>query len=94
MPDILTFFDLAAGGIALVLASRFVLSRRVTAPCPPGPKGLPLIGNVLDMPTQEEWLTFADWATHYGMHDPVRLFRSLMSTYQAMSCPCPFSASP
>jgi hypothetical protein len=68
MPDLLTVLDLAAGGLALVLVTRLLSSsRRTSASCPPGPKGLPLIGNVLDMPTEQEWLTFADWATRYGM---------------------------
>ncbi|KAG7085838.1 hypothetical protein E1B28_003375 [Marasmius oreades] len=33
---------------------------------PPGPKGLPLIGNVLDMPNGQEWKTFAEWGRQYG----------------------------
>ncbi len=33
---------------------------------PPGPRGLPLIGNLLDMPSQKEWLTFAKWGEKYG----------------------------
>lgn len=33
---------------------------------PPGPRGLPLIGNLLDMPSEKEWLTFAEWGKKYG----------------------------
>ncbi|KAF9483933.1 cytochrome P450 [Pholiota conissans] len=33
---------------------------------PPGPKGLPLVGNILDMPSEKEWLTFARWGELYG----------------------------
>lgn len=33
---------------------------------PPGPRGLPLLGNLLDMPTEHEWLTFAKWGKKYG----------------------------
>ncbi|KAK1231056.1 hypothetical protein PQX77_005832 [Marasmius sp. AFHP31] len=33
---------------------------------PPGPKGLPLVGNVLDMPNGQEWKTFAEWGRTYG----------------------------
>ncbi|KAK0434405.1 cytochrome P450 [Desarmillaria tabescens] len=36
------------------------------APFPPGPRGLPLIGNLLDMPSEKEWLTFAKWGEKYG----------------------------
>ncbi|KAF4609943.1 hypothetical protein D9613_010304 [Agrocybe pediades] len=33
---------------------------------PPGPEGLPVIGNVLDMPSKNEWLTFAEWGKRWG----------------------------
>ncbi|KDR73253.1 hypothetical protein GALMADRAFT_251844 [Galerina marginata CBS 339.88] len=33
---------------------------------PPGPKGLPIVGNVADMPAQEEWVTFAEWGRKWG----------------------------
>ncbi|TFK43282.1 cytochrome P450 [Crucibulum laeve] len=38
------------------------LSRsKFPAPLPPGPRGFPLIGNVFDMPSEQEWLTFTRW---------------------------------
>ncbi|KAF8898320.1 cytochrome P450 [Mucidula mucida] len=55
---------LASAGCFLVL--RHII-RRTGAPLPPGPKGLPLIGNVLDMPTEgKDWLTYAEWGRKYG----------------------------
>ncbi|PBK75825.1 cytochrome P450 [Armillaria solidipes] len=33
---------------------------------PPGPKGLPLIGNLWDVPAEYPWLTYARWADTYG----------------------------
>ncbi|EGN99391.1 hypothetical protein SERLA73DRAFT_108873 [Serpula lacrymans var. lacrymans S7.3] len=33
---------------------------------PPGPKPLPLVGNVKDMPTSHEWVTYTKWAKQYG----------------------------
>ncbi|KAG5721459.1 O-methylsterigmatocystin oxidoreductase [Termitomyces sp. T112] len=35
-------------------------------PLPPGPKGYPLIGNILDMPSKQEWATFGKWGEQYG----------------------------
>ena len=36
------------------------------APLPPGPKGLPLIKNLLDMPVGKEKETFTEWGKTYG----------------------------
>ncbi|KAK0223342.1 cytochrome P450 [Armillaria fumosa] len=40
--------------------------RRRRLPFPPGPKGLPLIGNLWDVPAEHPWLTYAQWAATYG----------------------------
>lgn len=34
---------------------------------PPGSKGLPILGNILDIPTKQEWFTYTDWGKKYGM---------------------------
>ncbi|KAI0041968.1 cytochrome P450 [Auriscalpium vulgare] len=36
------------------------------SPYPPGPKPLPVIGNLLDVPRLYSWLTYASWAKTYG----------------------------
>ncbi|KAI0066611.1 cytochrome P450 [Artomyces pyxidatus] len=33
---------------------------------PPGPRPLPLIGNLLDVPKEHQWFTFTEWARKYG----------------------------
>ncbi len=48
-----------------ILKSIFFKARK--PPLPPGPKGLPLVGNVLDMPSEKDWFTFAKWGETYGM---------------------------
>jgi len=55
------------------------IQRRFKLPLPPGPPGLPIIGNALQMPIEHEWLTFTQWAKTYGkiMHMTV-LGRSIV----------------
>ncbi|SJL15059.1 related to cytochrome P450 CYP2 subfamily [Armillaria ostoyae] len=53
--------------IILTPAVWFLFYRpRRNAPFPPGPRGLPLAGNLLDIPSQKEWLSFAKWGEIYG----------------------------
>jgi hypothetical protein len=33
---------------------------------PPGPKPLPLVGNMLDFPQDKPWEVFAKWQEQYG----------------------------
>ncbi|KZT72683.1 cytochrome P450 [Daedalea quercina L-15889] len=58
--------QLAAFLLAVLLVYRFVSNSRRPAPFPPGPRGLPIIGNVFDVPTQYQWKTFAKWSEKWG----------------------------
>jgi hypothetical protein len=41
-------------------------SKRDRLSLPPGPKGWPLIGNLLDIPQSDFIKTYAEWAQKYG----------------------------
>ncbi|KAF9468084.1 cytochrome P450 [Collybia nuda] len=43
---------------------------------PPGPKGLPIVGNVFDMPKENAWLTYANWSVTFGDIVYVEVFGS------------------
>ncbi|KAL5504696.1 hypothetical protein ACEPAH_7359 [Sanghuangporus vaninii] len=45
-------------------AARLLLKKRLKLP--PGPPGLPVLGNALQIPTTQAWKTFADWGKLYG----------------------------
>ncbi|KAH9041580.1 hypothetical protein EDB85DRAFT_1363590 [Lactarius pseudohatsudake] len=48
----------AASLVSVVVYRLFQRRRRPPLPFPPGPKGLPLIGNLRDLPTQYQWLNY------------------------------------
>ena len=67
--DTVLLFGLTLAGL-LVLIARYITSpwRKM----PPGPLGLPLIGNVLQL-RDEQWIRFSDWRKVYGALDNVEL---------------------
>ncbi|KAJ7126055.1 cytochrome P450 [Mycena epipterygia] len=40
--------------------------KRDSGPPPPGPRPLPIVGNLLDIPEREQWLAYQDWSHKYG----------------------------
>ncbi|KAJ6517251.1 cytochrome P450 [Mycena vitilis] len=44
----------------------FCIRRKRSPPLPPGPTGLPLIGNALRIPTANQWLKFAEFGDVWG----------------------------
>ncbi|TFK48072.1 cytochrome P450 [Heliocybe sulcata] len=58
---------LLAGYLAWHLYSaRRNKKRRLNFPLPPGPKGHVVIGNLLDLPAESQWLTLDRWFKDYG----------------------------
>ncbi|EKM48686.1 uncharacterized protein PHACADRAFT_154991 [Phanerochaete carnosa HHB-10118-sp] len=58
----LPLIPLAIGIVYLFVA---VLNRPGRRRLPPGPKGLPILGNILDAPKEHEWRTFQEWGRTY-----------------------------
>jgi len=66
-----TSITVALSSLLIVLLLRFRKPKASRASLPPGPKPLPLLGNILDLTLKELWLPAYDWAKQYGMGHPI-----------------------
>jgi len=68
-PDMgLTYLDALAVLIALLgsLVLHHVNSKRSMAPLPPGPKKLPLLGNLFNVPRTDPHTAYRNWSRQFG----------------------------
>ncbi|KAF7359221.1 hypothetical protein MSAN_01264200 [Mycena sanguinolenta] len=62
------FYLYTLGGCTLLVAlySYFSQDARSKLPLPPGPTKWPVVGNLFDMPSTFEWITFMEWSRKYN----------------------------
>lgn len=52
--------------IAILALFRRIHQRCITRVHPPGPTGLPFLGNMFDIPYQQAWDVYRQWSRQYG----------------------------
>ncbi|KAJ7159322.1 cytochrome P450 [Mycena crocata] len=67
----------------LVLVA-FLTLRRKPAPLPPGPRGKPIIGNLLDVPFKNPWAVFEAWKRKYGSIVHMNIFGNSIVVLNSM----------
>ena len=81
MASYLSFLDVLFIFIGVYYVKNYLSSKNRLRIIPPGPRPLPVIGNLLDMPTSHEWLRFAEWGHSYGQYHSVTLETHAMALF-------------
>ena len=62
-----TLFIVSALAVVLLWRRTRTARARMGLPLPPGPPGLPIIGNLFDMPTSNDWVVYRDLGVKHSL---------------------------
>ncbi|KAH9174717.1 cytochrome P450 [Lactarius sanguifluus] len=66
MSDVLLVDLLVVALAFLAFSTLYSRGKQKKLPFPPGPKRLPVVGNLFDMPAGSDWITYTRWGKLYG----------------------------
>jgi hypothetical protein len=77
----LSLLKYGVGAVVAVLLVQHLKERvrRKGRLLPPGPRGLPFIGNALSLPLSNSWLTYAKWSKQYGASAGMPIYGGILS---------------
>ncbi len=75
-----TTLILLVSTVAVYLFSRLIKSKNHVRPLPPGPKGIPIVGNVNDLP-KPGMLECHHWLKHKDLYGPISSITVLGQTF-------------
>lgn len=55
-----------------ICSASFIRNSKLKGSLPPGPPGLPFVGNLLQIPSDRAWLVFTEWKKQYGRYLIIR----------------------
>jgi hypothetical protein len=64
--------DICVGALVcatLVGVVRYGMEKRKVLPLPPGPRPIPIIGNIRGIAINAPWLAYTEWGKQYGVCD-------------------------